>query len=349
MSQKRRERQYPLDQPPDGVVVEPALPNRNPMTPSQTSVNNSFAGDDENLPPVTDAQGNPLPLTEFGGMEDYAEEPVPAEVRQATANIPETGTLFNLAPFEQIAQLHAAGQTEEARKVYNSLNDQAKYVYNNARNMERFTAQEGARLADEFRKAQDARTKAMEDPLKQAQLEERQAKLQERKSVQTDFKIRRDNTIKNIEEILGDKSYASLVGPFDGTVGGVYDAAFNEKAQAKRAKLDRLVNFDVLDMTKYLRPISQDELKYLRTLVPGQTQNWEVYKQYLGEKLEMLKATDKAAFNPATSLPLAADDAPAGAQPTAAAPSAAQGRNTFTTPDGYTYRRLPDGSAELVE
>jgi hypothetical protein len=331
------------------MVVEPALPNRNPMTPSQTSVNNSFAGDDENLPPVTDAQGNPLPLTEFGGMEEYAEEPVPAEVRQATANIPQTGTLFNLAPFEQIAQLHAAGQTDEARKVYNSLNDQARYVYDNARNMERFTSAKAAELADEFRKMQDARTKAAEDPLKQAQLEERRAKLQERKSVQTDFKIRRDNTIKNIEEILNDKSYASLVGPIDGTIGGVYDAAFNEKAQAKRAKLDRLVNFDVLDMTKYLRPISQDELKYLRTLVPGQTQNWEVYKQYLGEKLEMLKATDKAAFNPATSLPLAADDAPASAQPAASAPAAAQGMNTFTTPDGYTYRRMPDGSAELVE
>lgn len=125
------------------------------MTPSQTSVNNSFAGDDENLPPVTDAQGNPLPLTEFGGMEDYAEEPVPVEVRQAAANIPQTGTLFNLAPFEQIAQLHAAGQTEEARKVYNSLNDQARYVYDNARNMERFTSAKAAELADEFRQKQD--------------------------------------------------------------------------------------------------------------------------------------------------------------------------------------------------
>jgi hypothetical protein len=319
-------------------------------TPSDVSRGNAAAASDyDTLPPVTDAQGNPLPLTEFGGMEEYAEEPVPAEVRQATANIPQTGTLFNLAPFEQIAQLHAAGQTDEARKVYNSLNDQARYVYDNARNMERFTSAKAAELADEFRKMQDARTKASEDPLKQAQLEERRAKLQERKSVQTDFKIRRDNTIKNIEEILGDESYASLVGPIDGTVGGVYDAAFNEKAQAKRAKLDRLVNFDVLDMTKYLRPISQDELKYLRTLVPGQTQNWEVYKQYLSEKLEMLKATDKAAFNPATSLPLAADDAPASAQPAASAPAAAQGRNTFTTPDGYTYRRMPDGSAELVE
>lgn len=125
------------------------------MTPSQTSVNNLSAGSDENLPPVTDAQGNPLPLTEFGGMEEYAEEPVPAEVRQATANIPQTGTLFNLAPFEQIAQLHANGQTDEARNVYNSLNDQAKYVYNNARNMERFTAARAAELADEYRKMQD--------------------------------------------------------------------------------------------------------------------------------------------------------------------------------------------------
>lgn len=127
------------------------------MTPSQTSVKNSLAvSDSENLPPVTDSQGNPVPLTEFGGMDDYTEEPVPTEIRQAAANIPETGVLFNLAPFEQIARLHAAGQTDEARKVYNSLNDQAKYVYNNARNMERFTAAEGARLADEFRQKQDS-------------------------------------------------------------------------------------------------------------------------------------------------------------------------------------------------
>lgn len=139
------------------MVVEPELPNSNPMTPSQTSVNNSIAGyDDENLPPVTDAQGNIIPLTEFGGMDDYAEEPTPTEVRRASANIPETGVLFNLAPFEQIAQLYAAGQKDEARKIYDSLDEQAKYVYKNARNMERFTAQEGARLADEFRQKRDA-------------------------------------------------------------------------------------------------------------------------------------------------------------------------------------------------
>ena len=334
------------------MVVEPPITldeeNLN-MDPSTQSRNNAAAlSDDEMLPPVTDQEGNPLPLDQFSGPEDAMVD-APEEVRRAEVSVPNRGVHFNFEPFQQIAALAQAGRMDEAIAMRDSLNPQARYVYDNIKNNKRVPASEGARLADEFRQMQDARTKAAEDPLKQAQLEERRAKLQERKSVQTDFKIRRDNTIKNIEEILGDESYASLVGPIDGTVGGVYDAAFNEKAQAKRAKLDRLVNFDVLDMTKYLRPISQDELKYLRTLVPGQTQNWEVYKQYLGEKLEMLKATDKAAFNPATSLPLAADDAPASAQPAAAAPSAAQGRNTFTTPDGYTYRRMPDGSAELVE
>jgi hypothetical protein len=143
------------------------------MTPSQTSVNNSLGtSDDETLPPVRDAQGNPVPLTEFGGMSDDAPEDAPAEVRQATASIPATGVLFNLAPFEQIAQLHADGRTDEARKIYDSLDEQAKYVYQNARNMDRFTAQEGARLADEFRQMRDRQAMQQQTPQAKA-LDER--------------------------------------------------------------------------------------------------------------------------------------------------------------------------------
>ena len=327
----RRKNQLP---PP----VEPDLPALDQA--SQTSINNSLADVDASYVPAMDDAS--LDVAPEDVVNDVAAQP---EVRRGEANVVPTGVAMDLGFFNQ---LNSAQSQEQFNQMYDGLPDVQKHVYDRSFG-QKVTPAWAAQKADEFFKTQDDRTKAAEDPMKQAQLEERRAKLQERKSVQTDFKIRRDNTIKNIEEILKDESYASLVGPIDGTVGGVYDAAFNEKAQAKRAKLDRLVNFDVLDMTKYLRPISQDELKYLRTLVPGQTQNWEVYKQYLGEKLEMLKATDKAAFNPATSLPLAADDAPASTQPAAAAPSAAQGRNTFTTPDGYTYRRMPDGSAELVE
>jgi hypothetical protein len=134
------------------MVVEPDLPTDNPMSPSQLSQNNAMAASDEDyLPPVTDSDGEPLPLDEFGGMTDEA----PPEVRRAAANIPETGVLFNLEPFEQIIQLHADGRADEARKIYNSLDAQSRYVYENARNKSRFTEEEGARLADEFRKMRD--------------------------------------------------------------------------------------------------------------------------------------------------------------------------------------------------
>lgn len=265
------------------------------------------------------------------------------EVRRAEPSMQPTGVAMDLGFFNK---LNSAQSQEEFNAMYDALPDVQKHVYDRSFG-QKITPGWAAQKADEFFKMQDERTKLSEDPVKQAQIAERNAKVAEKQSVQNDFKIRRQNTIKNIEEILADPDYASLVGPFDGTVGRAYDAAFSQNMQAKRAKLDRLINIDVLDMTKYLRPISQDELKYLRTLVPGQAQHWEVYKQYLGEKLDMLKATDKAAVNPATNLPLAGEPAAAAAPQSRAATSASQG--TFTTPDGFTYRRLPDGSAELVE
>lgn len=306
MSQKLRDQQYPLDRPPDGMVVEPQLPTRHPMTPSQTSVNNSLASSDENLPPVTDSQGNPIPLTEFGGMGDSTEESVPTEIRQAAANIPQTGVLFNLAPFEQIAQLHAAGKTDEARKIYNSLNDQAKYVYNNARNMERFTAQEGARLADEFRKMQDERQKLAEDPIKQAQLTEKESKMAAANQIQRDFAVKRQTTLNNINEILKNKDeYAQLVGPWDGSAGAVIDSiGVNEDRQAKRAKLSRLLFQDVLELTKYLRPTTEKDLELAQKNVPGRFQNWPVFEDYLNEKKQMLLSSDRALVDPASNQPL---------------------------------------------
>lgn len=233
------------------------------------------------------------------------------EVRRAEANVVPTGVAMDLAFFNK---LNSARSQEEFNAMYDALPDVQKHVYDRSFG-QKITPAWAAQKAEEFFKMQDERQKMAEDPVKQAQLADRNSKIAEREAVQNDFKIRRQNTIKNIEEILSDPDYSSLVGPVDGTVGRAYDSAFNQKAQAKRAKLDRLINIDVLDMTKYLRPISQDELKYLRTLVPGQTQHWEVYKQYLGEKLDMLKQADKAVVNPATNQPLPSEDGQLAAQP----------------------------------
>lgn len=276
-------------------------------------------------------------------------------VRRAEASTQPTGVAMELGFFDQ---LNNAQSQEEFNAMYDALPAVQQHVYDRSFG-QRITPAWAAQKADEFFKMQDERQKLAEDPVKQAQLAERNAKVVERQAVQNDFKIRRQNTIKSIEEILADKDYRSLVGPIDGTIGSAYDAAFNEKMQAKRAKLDRLINIDVLDMTKYLRPISQDELKYLRTLVPGQRQHWEVYEQYLGEKLDMLKAADRAVVNPATNQPLPSEDGQTAPQPRqnvyqqSQQNPAAQLRQQFeqsdelTLPNGQKLKRVVDANGNI--
>jgi hypothetical protein len=96
-------------------------------------------------------------------------------------------------------------------------------------------------------------------------------------------------------------------------------------------------------MTKYLRPVSQDELKYLRTLVPSQTRHWEVYKQYLTEQRDILEATNKARVNPATNETLLdGEDASSPSQAAPAQPQQPATQNIRKTPAGDLIQ-LPNG------
>lgn len=199
---------------------------------------------------------------------------------------------------------------------------------------------------DQRRRELDAREKAS-DPIRQATLEQKQIKLAEAKRVETEFQLKRNATIKAIEDILADKDYENMLGPFDGTAGAAYDALFNETAQAKRMRLDRLMNVDVLDMTKFLRPVSQDELKYLRTLVPKQTQHWEPTKQYLNEKLNMLKSSKRALYDPNSGQLLQSGDSPEQSEPNVYQQSqqnpAQQLRQSLESGDSVNIPQ-PDGS-----
>lgn len=283
---------------PSPMEDDPLAPLPDLDRASEISLANSLATVDPNfVPPMSDNQSLSAPEEV---VNDVATQP---ETRRAEPVMQPTGVAMDLSFFNQ---LNSARDQEEFNKMYDALPKVQQHVYDRSFG-QNITPAWAAQKAEEFFKMEDERRKLSEDPVKQAQVAERNAKVTERQAVQNDFAIRRKNTIKTIEEILADPEYDSLVGPIQGTAGRAWDANFNQKAQAKRAKLDRLINIDVLDMTKYLRPISQDELKYLRTLVPGQTQHWEVYKQYLGEKLDMLKQADKAVVNPATNQPLQGD------------------------------------------
>lgn len=247
-----------------------------------------------------------------------------------------SGTRFDFSAFSPIVAAVEAGDMEAAKRLKEQLSPVQRHVLERASYTDEYTAEQAAADANAFMDLQTKAQMQAQDPMRQASLDNVNSKIAERKSVQNDFKVRRENTIKAIDEILADKDYRNLVGPIDGTVGAAYDALLSPAMQAKRARLDRLINVDVLDMTKYLRPISQDELKYLRTLVPSQRQHWEVYEQYLKEKRDTLKSADKALINPATNQPLTDEASQGAAQATAPQGQSAPTRANYQV--GKSYR-----------
>ena len=73
-----------------------------------------------------------------------------------------------------------------------------------------------------------------------------------------------------------------LVGKWDGTAGAAMDSAgWDDQRAAQRADLERLVNNDVLELTKFLKPVSQDELKFLKSMSPRLHQNDTIWREYL--------------------------------------------------------------------
>jgi len=283
---RRRGQRYPLNQPPDGMVVEPDLPTNNPMTPSQQSVNNSLgAADEENLPPVTDAQGNPIPLDDFSPPDDAMVDPTPTEVRRATMNVPAKGVHFNFEPFQQIAQLHAAGRTDEAFNMYNSLDPQSRYVYDNIKNMSRVPASEAARLADEFRQNQDRIAMQERSPAGRAEADrERQAERDKQDELnRVRFNIQRlDKYAARVPTVMGPKS--------GGLAAQVYDYAFNPSDRTAREELMSVVSEDVLQDAKYVKPFSNDERYFLLEMRPGRTDSAERWNNYMTYKRQALAA-----------------------------------------------------------
>ena len=236
--------------------------------------------DEENLPPVTDAEGNPLPLTEFGGMTDDMPQDVPTEVRRATANVPAKGVHFNFQPFQQIAQLHAAGQTQEAIAMRDSLDPQSRYVYDNIKNMKKVPASEAARLADEFRQNQDriamqSASKAA-DPAKEREQAQQAARVQSVLGIMDKY-------------IADDSDLDSLVGPAAGSfVANEWDKWNNQDRYAKRFELSFTTKTEVLEAAKYVKPLSNDERKFLEEMFPRRDDPPQVWREYFGRTREIL-------------------------------------------------------------
>jgi hypothetical protein len=128
-----------------------------------------------------------------------------------------------------------------------------------------------------------------------------------------------------------------LVGKWDGTAGTMFDAGgANDQRAAQRAELERLVNNDVLELTKFLKPVSQDELKFLKSMSPRLHQNDTIWKEYLLDAKSRIEGMSGPATAPQTAPQTAAPQA-APAQPQQPAP-----QNIRKTPAGDLIK-LPNG------
>jgi hypothetical protein len=178
--------------------------------------------------------------------------------------------------------------------------------------------------------AQSAKLSAEKTLLEKAKLEQEQiAKAKE----QAELSARKSIVLSKIEKYTnpnadGYVNIEPLVGKWDGTAGAVLDAGgANDQRSAQRAELERLVNTDVLELTKFLKPVSQDELKFLKSMTPRLHQNDTIWKEYL------LDAKSRLQPEPQAAAPQAAPQA-APAQPQQPATRVIGGRTFIQQPNG---------------
>jgi hypothetical protein len=213
-------------------------------------------------------------------MTDDMPQDVPTEVRRATANVPAKGVHFNFQPFQQIAQLHAAGQTQEAIAMRDSLDPQSRYVYDNIKNMKKVPASEAARLADEFRQMRDRQ--AMQSASKAADPAKEREQAQQAARVQSVLGIMD-------KYIADDSDLDSLVGPAAGSfVVNEWDKWNNQDRYAKRFELSFTTKTEVLEAAKYVKPLSNDERKFLEEMFPRRDDPPQVWREYFGRTREIL-------------------------------------------------------------
>jgi len=124
----------------------------------------------------------------------------------------------------------------------------------------------------------------------------------------------------------------ALVGKWDGTAGALLDASgVNDKRAAQRTELSRLVSSDILELTKFLKPIAGTDLEFLRSMVPKIHQNDTIWREYLTDSKKVLEAmTNTPAASP-TSAP-APQAAPA--QPQQPATRVIRGQTFVQQPNG---------------
>lgn len=169
---------------------------------------------------------------------------------------------------------------------------------------------------------------------------------------QAEIDVRKQIVLGKIEKYTNPNSQnytpiEGLVGKWDGSAGAMIDSGgWNDAKAAQRAELERLVNNDVLELTKFLKPVSQDELKFLKSMTPRLHQNDTIWKDYLLDAKTRIEgagqpsAPSQAPAQPAAQPNSAAAFHQAPPQAAPAQPAAPQSRVIR----GQRFVQLPNGN-----
>lgn len=230
-----------------------------------------------------------------GDLDAFAQSyDIPGAVRELPAK-PSKGNSFNFASIRVQSPEDFAALPESQKQLLRNIKQGIEY-----------TPEAAASFVEEFNnlliqqstpqakaQAQAAQLSAEKTELEKRKLEQEQiTKAKE----QAELSARKSIVLSKIEkytnpEAQGYVNMKPLVGKFDGTAGLMLDAGgANDQRAAQRAELERLVNTDVLELTKFLKPVSQDELKFLKSMTPRLHQNDTIWREYLLDAKSRLEA-----------------------------------------------------------
>jgi len=229
------------------------------------------------------------------------------------------------------------------------LPDSQKQLLRNMKQGIQYTPQAAAEFVETFN------TRLIEQSTPKAQAEASAAQLSARKTQldigkleqetiakakeQAELNTRKSLVLEKINKYTNPQApnftdISPLVGKFDGTAGAMLDAGgANDQRAAQRAELERLVNNDVLELTKFLKPVSQDELKFLKSMSPRLHQNDTIWKEYLLDAKSRIEGMTGSAPSQAPAQPAAQSQA-APAQPQQPVIRVIRGQTFVQQPNG---------------
>jgi hypothetical protein len=287
----------------------------------------------------------------------------PQEIRRAEP-VPQgnSGTRFDFSAFAPIVAAAEAGDMEAARKLKDQLSPVQQHVLERSSYTEEYTAEDAARDASAFMDMERQQEMRRQTPAYKAAEAEQAAAAEKRLIAMDEIKSVR----KTITEMVGDGDKIPPHPGFSGSVGRKnYAYAFGlipeflggKEPFAGTSEADFYPYLKQLEGGAFLRAFERikgggqiteiEGQKATEAIIRASSSQSEVgFKKSMKDFVDVITAVENRMMETDAKR---SGSTSASAQPAASAPSAAQGRNTFTSPDGYTYRRLPDGSAELVE